>query len=132
MREHETRHPALSLLTALLCSGADLPAAKLEPLGFSTDRLQNLHELIQHEIDQKQLAGAVTILARHGEVIEYRTYGQRDMQTGAPLTKNVIFRACSMTKPVTGVAIMIRQMAAVGSHLQVHPGVCSFESLQRI
>jgi len=97
----------LSLLTALLCSGADLPAAKLESVGFSTKRLQNLHELIQHEIDQKQLAGAVTILARHGEVIEYRTYGQRDMQAGAPMTKDVIFRAYSMTKPVTGVAMMI-------------------------
>ena len=97
----------LSLLTGLLCSGADLPAAKLESVGFSTARLQNLHELIQHEIDEKQLAGAVTILARHGEVIEYRTYGQRDMQAGAPMTKDVIFRAYSMTKPVTGVAMMI-------------------------
>ena len=38
-----------------------------------------MHPLIQNETDQKQLAGAVAILARHGKVIDYRTYGQRDM-----------------------------------------------------
>jgi CubicO group peptidase (beta-lactamase class C family) len=40
-------------------------------------------------------------------VVEYRTYGQRDMATGAPMTKDTIFRDYSMTKPVTGVAMMI-------------------------
>ena len=37
---------------------------KPETVGFSTERLENLHSLIQGEIDQKQLSGAVTILAR--------------------------------------------------------------------
>ncbi|MBV9303974.1 MAG: beta-lactamase family protein [Acidobacteriaceae bacterium] len=97
----------LSALAISLCAGADLPAVKPPSLGFSNDRLQNLRDLIQHEIDQKQLAGAVTILARHGKVLEYRTYGQRDMQTREPMRADVIFRAYSMTKPVTGVAMMI-------------------------
>src|SRR5208283_545581 len=58
-------------------------------------------------VDQKQIAGIVTILARHGKVVDYRAYGQRDMASGAPMTKDVIFRDFSMTKPVTGVAMMI-------------------------
>jgi hypothetical protein len=37
--------------------------------------------LSRTRVDQKQLAGAVTILARHGKVVDYRTYGQRDMAT---------------------------------------------------
>ncbi|MFZ0272719.1 MAG: serine hydrolase domain-containing protein [Acidobacteriaceae bacterium] len=78
-----------------------------ESEGFSSERLENLHKLIQDEIDQKELAGAITILARHGKVIDYRTYGQKDMATGAPMTKDTIFRDYSMTKPVTGVAMMI-------------------------
>ena len=80
---------------------------KPETVGFSSQRLDRLHALIQQEVDQKQLAGAVTILARHGKVVDYRTYGYRDMATGAPMTKDVIFRDYSMTKPVTGVAMMI-------------------------
>jgi len=78
-----------------------------ESVGFSTERLERLHKLIQDEVDQKELAGAVTILARHGKVVEYRTYGQRDLASAAPMTKDVIFRDYSMTKPVTGVAMMI-------------------------
>ena len=85
----------------------DLTVNKPETVGFSSERLERLHALIQGEIDQKQLAGAVTILARHGKVVEYQTYGQRDIATNTPITKDTIFRAYSMTKPVTGVAMLI-------------------------
>ena len=85
----------------------DLTIHTPESVGFSSERLERLHALIQNEVDQKQLAGAVTILARHGKVVEYRTYGQRDIATGVPLAKDTIFRDYSMTKPVTGVAMMI-------------------------
>lgn len=85
----------------------DVAIVKPETVGFSSERLERLHSLIQGEVDKKQLAGAVTILARHGKVVDYRTYGQRDLASGAPMTKDVIFRDYSMTKPVTGVAMMI-------------------------
>jgi CubicO group peptidase (beta-lactamase class C family) len=85
----------------------DMAEAKAESVGFSSERLERLHGLIQGEVDKKQLAGAVTILARHGKVVEYRTYGQRDVAGAAAMTKDVIFRDYSMTKPVTGVAMMI-------------------------
>jgi CubicO group peptidase (beta-lactamase class C family) len=78
-----------------------------ESVGFSSERLARLHALLQQEVDQKQLPGIVTILARHGKVVDYRTYGVRDLSTGAPMTKDTIFRAYSMTKPVTGTALMI-------------------------
>ncbi len=85
----------------------DLTVNKPESVGFSSERLERLHVLIQGEIDHKQLAGAVTILARHGKVVEYQTYGQRDIATNTPMTKDTIFRAYSMSKPITGVAMMI-------------------------
>jgi CubicO group peptidase (beta-lactamase class C family) len=84
-----------------------IPLVKPETVGFSTERLENLHALIQGEIDHKQLAGAITLLARHGKIIDYRTYGQRDIAISAPMTKDTIFRDYSMTKPVAGVAMMI-------------------------
>jgi CubicO group peptidase (beta-lactamase class C family) len=85
----------------------DLTVVKPETVGFSSERLERLHALMQQVVDQKQIAGIVTILARHGKVVDYRTYGDRDMASGAPMTKDVIFRDFSMTKPVTGVAMMI-------------------------
>ncbi len=85
----------------------DLTVVKPETVGFSSQRLERLHALLQQAVDQKHIAGIVTILARHGKVVDYRTYGQRDMATGAPMTKDIIFRDYSMTKPITGVAMMI-------------------------
>ncbi|MGH9560874.1 MAG: serine hydrolase domain-containing protein, partial [Terracidiphilus sp.] len=78
-----------------------------ESVGFSAERLERLHTFIQSEIDRKQLAGAITLLARHGKVIDYRTYGMRDLAAGTPMSLDTIFRDYSMTKPVTGVAMMM-------------------------
>jgi CubicO group peptidase (beta-lactamase class C family) len=85
----------------------DMSVVKPENVGFSSERLERLHAFMQQTVDQKQMAGIVTILARHGKVVDYRTYGYRDLATQAPMTKDTIFRDFSMTKPVTGVAMMI-------------------------
>jgi CubicO group peptidase (beta-lactamase class C family) len=85
----------------------DMTVVKPETVGFSSEGLERLHQFMQQAVDQKQIAGIVTILARHGKVVDYSTYGYRDMAAAAPMTKDVIFRDFSMTKPVTGVAMMI-------------------------
>jgi CubicO group peptidase (beta-lactamase class C family) len=109
--------PVLGVLTitASFCAAqtsnrrppADTTPVKPEVVGFSSERLENLHKIIQNEIDHKQLIGAITILARHGKIVDYRAYGLRDLDSKTPMTKDTIFRDYSMTKPVTGVAMMI-------------------------
>jgi CubicO group peptidase (beta-lactamase class C family) len=84
----------------------DMTVVKPESVGFSSERLERLHSLLQQTVDRRELPGAVTILARHGKVIDYRAYGMKDIAAGAPLTKDAIFRAYSMTKPMTAVAML--------------------------
>jgi CubicO group peptidase (beta-lactamase class C family) len=86
---------------------AERTMTKPEAEGFSSERLERLHQIFQAEVSRKQLAGAVTLLERHGKIVDDRTYGQRDLASGAPMTRDTIFRDYSMTKPVTGVAMMI-------------------------
>lgn len=86
---------------------ADFPEVKPEAVGFSSARLANLESAMQQAIDDKQLAGAVTLLARHGKIAEFKAYGVRDLATGAPMKKDTIFRIFSMTKPLTSTAMMI-------------------------
>ncbi len=86
---------------------AGLTEAKPETVGFSSERLERLHTLMRQAVEQQQVAGVVTILARHGKVVDYRAYGMRDVATNSPMRKDAIFRDYSMTKPVTGVAMMI-------------------------
>jgi len=85
----------------------DMTPVKPETVGFSAERLERLHAFMKQTVDDKQISGVVTILARHGKVVDYWSYGQRDIASGAPMTKDTIFRDFSMTKPVTGVAMMI-------------------------
>jgi CubicO group peptidase (beta-lactamase class C family) len=54
-----------------------------------------------------QLAGFVTILMKDGKPVATTVRGYADIATQRPLTKENIFRIFSMTKPVTGAALMI-------------------------
>jgi CubicO group peptidase (beta-lactamase class C family) len=85
----------------------DMNVVKPETEGFSAERLENFHKLMQGTVDRKELPGAVTILARHGKIVDYRVFGVKDLESGAKLEKDSIFRDFSMTKPVTAVAMMI-------------------------
>src|SRR5262245_10915329 len=51
----------------------DPAVTKPESVGFSSERLERLHALMQQTVDQKQLPGIVTILARHGKIVDYKT-----------------------------------------------------------
>lgn len=88
-------------------SSAELPEVRPEAVGFSSARLANLETAMQQAIDDKQLAGAVTLLARHGKIAEFKAYGVQDLASGAPMKKDTIFRIFSMTKPLTSTAMMI-------------------------
>ena len=101
------------LFGALLAAGGSafgqsaLPEAAPDSVGFSAERLKRLDEAMQAKVDDKQLAGVVTMLARHGKLVEVKTYGQQDLATAKPMTRDAIFRIYSMTKPITGVAMMM-------------------------
>lgn len=115
------RVAAAALLSIAVCAQAQTQGKKIaaspasldmtpvapESVGFSSERLERLHKVMQETIDNKQLAGMVTILARHGKIVEVRSYGERDRATHTPMTADTIFRDFSMTKPVTAVAMMI-------------------------
>ena len=99
---------ALALVSAALGvspHGAGIAPAKPEELGFSGERLQRIHETVQRYLDGKQLAGAVTLVARRGRVAHFEAHGVMDLDSKVPMRKDAIFRIASMSKPVTGVAI---------------------------
>jgi CubicO group peptidase (beta-lactamase class C family) len=101
------------ILTAAALPPADaagqpaMPAAKPESVGMSGERLTRLGEGMKSLVDQGRLAGVVTMVARHGKVIEFGAVGKRDIAANSPMQKDTIFRIYSMTKPITGVAMMM-------------------------
>ena len=78
-----------------------------EAVGFSSDRLERMHEMAKSYVDEEKTAGILTMIARKGEVVHFETYGKRDMDNGLDMEHDTIFRIYSMTKPITSVAAMM-------------------------
>jgi len=78
-----------------------------EDAGLSTAGLDDVDAGLQAEIDKGNLAGAVTLVARHGKVARRSVLGLDSIEKKTKLKTDTIFRIFSMTKPVTAVAMMI-------------------------
>lgn len=76
-------------------------------VGLSADRLARLSAIAQEFIDDKQLAGAVTVVARRGRIAHLEAYGMMDIEANKPMQKDTIFRIYSMTKPIAAAAVML-------------------------
>ena len=86
---------------------ADDPLVPPESVGFSSDGLKALERMMRSLVDDAQLAGVTTLVARHGKVVYFDTYGVQNLETKTPIAKDTIFRIASMTKPIAGVAMMM-------------------------
>ena len=84
-----------------------MPAPSPEALGFDSQRLAKLDAYMAKAVADGRVAGMSTLLARHGQIVSEKTYGSRNLATGAPMTRDTIFRLYSMSKPITGVAMMM-------------------------
>ncbi|TNE63244.1 MAG: class A beta-lactamase-related serine hydrolase [Alphaproteobacteria bacterium] len=73
---------------------------------MSAAGLEALKDHFQAYVDDGRLAGLTTLVARHGKVVQFETYGQQDKEAGTAMADDTIFRIYSMTKPITGVALM--------------------------
>jgi CubicO group peptidase (beta-lactamase class C family) len=95
------------ILLALAMTAASVPVGRPEDLGLSSARLPRITEVIQRYIAANEISGAVTIVARRGRVAHFEAHGLMDIESRAPMRKDAIFRIASMTKPVTGVAVLM-------------------------
>jgi CubicO group peptidase (beta-lactamase class C family) len=97
----------VALQPALAADQSALPRASAESVGMSGERLNRLSDGMKSLVDQGRLAGVVTMVARHGKVVEFDATGKRNLAENLPMQKDSIFRIYSMTKPITGVAMMM-------------------------
>lgn len=87
--------------------GQELPTAGPEEVGLSVQKLARIQPALQTLIDNKNVAGTVTLVARRGKVVYFEAQGLRDIDAKKPMQKDTIFRIYSMTKSVTSAAVMM-------------------------
>ena len=85
----------------------DLGAASAESEGISAERLSRLDAGMRQQVEGKKVAGLVWLLERHGKVVDFNADGVLDVRKPDTVQKDSIFRIYSMSKPVTGVAMMM-------------------------
>ena len=91
----------------VLRSAAQTTVASPEDVGLSTPRLTRITEMMKRHIAAGEIAGGVTLVARHGRIAHFEATGVADIDSKKPMTKDAVFRIASMTKPITGVAILM-------------------------
>jgi CubicO group peptidase (beta-lactamase class C family) len=94
-------------LFALSARGQELPLAKPEEVGLSSEKLGRVTAAVQALVDDEKVAGAITLIARRGKVVYFEATGKRDIESGRPMERDTILRFYSMSKPITSVAVMM-------------------------
>jgi len=52
-------------------------------------------------VDEKTVAGVVTLVAQDNEIVEFDAQGMADTESDRPMRKDTILQIMSITKPVT-------------------------------
>jgi len=104
----DRRHMLLGAGAAMATGPAWAKIAVQAPAsaGFTAAGVAKLNSDMHALVDSQKLAGVVTLLARKGKVVNLDAYGKQDASGAAPVKTDSIFRIASMTKPITGVAMM--------------------------
>ena len=97
---------AAQTLSLAATSGAGAMVTPAE-VGLSSELLERITSALQRSIDDGRIAGGVALVARHGKVVYLKAVGMADRDAKRPMRTDNLFRICSMSKPITSVAVMM-------------------------
>ena len=98
------------VLSALAPAGAqDLLPGVPESVAVSSDRLNRLDEAMERYVSDERVAGAVVLVSRRSRVIYHKAFGMSDIESGARMQKNAIFRIASQTKAIVSAGVLALQ-----------------------
>jgi CubicO group peptidase (beta-lactamase class C family) len=96
----------LVLSIAVAASAQSLRPAAPDSVGLSAERLERLSDTLKAYVDDGQVAGSVTLVARRGRIAYFEAFGSRDKEANAPMQIDSIFRIASQSKAIVSVAAM--------------------------
>jgi CubicO group peptidase (beta-lactamase class C family) len=82
------------------------PTISSAEAGFDPERLGALDHELSGMVKRDTVAGLVTLIARHGGVVQQGCYGWLDLSDGRPVQSDSLFRLASLTKPMTAAAVL--------------------------
>ncbi len=98
---------AASFVAQLTYAQGDLPIVAPEEVGFDSAQLAKIAPFFQQRVDNGEIAGIVTLVARHGKIVNFEAIGYQDVARDIPMETDTLFRIYSMTKPIASAALMM-------------------------
>ena len=74
---------------------------------MDSKRLDRISSAMESFVKDNQLPGILTLVQRHGAVVQFGKYGLMDIEASKPMQEDALFRIYSMTKPIVCVALMM-------------------------
>jgi CubicO group peptidase (beta-lactamase class C family) len=114
--DRRTLYPVVGLFAAAIAAPIFAQAPSASPawpqqavadpttLGFTKAGLDALDDRMKQSVVDADTAGMTIILIRHNQVADFRSFGKATPDT--PMANDSLFRIYSMSKPITGVAMM--------------------------
>lgn len=78
-----------------------------EAAGFTAEGIAKLDAAMREIVANQDVAGMVWMLGKDGKIATFEAAGLARLDDQAPMSKDSLFRIYSMSKPVTGVAMMM-------------------------
>jgi CubicO group peptidase (beta-lactamase class C family) len=81
-------------------------AGKVNP-DVDYERLSRIDTLMNDYVKNNWIKGAVTLVIKDNQIIQYKGYGYADAETKKPMAPDAIFRIMSQSKAITSIGIMM-------------------------
>jgi CubicO group peptidase (beta-lactamase class C family) len=94
-------------VVAFTLAASSLFGQAAPPAKVNQGEVAKIPERMRHFVDDKTVAGVVTLVSQGNDIVEFDAEGMADVEAGRPMRKDTIFQIMSMTKPVTAIGIMM-------------------------
>ncbi len=104
---HIITAPVLRSRARIICMVFAMFLVSVASADIEQSRLDAIAADLQGRIDAGKLSGVVAMVTKDGEIQMNQAFGYQNVEDKVPMSTDSIFRIFSMTKPVTGTALMI-------------------------
>ncbi|HEY1173313.1 MAG TPA: serine hydrolase domain-containing protein [Verrucomicrobiae bacterium] len=113
-----------------LCA-KELPTAKPESVGMSSEKLAQVDKIVEDLIAKKRLAGAQVAVTRKGKIVYNKTFGKMDIEADKAMREDAIIRIYSMSKSITSAAaLMLYEEGKIGLDDPVSKYIPEFKDIK--
>ena len=97
----------LTAQTNSIQKSALLADATPQSVGMSPERINRIDAMLQQTVKDNEVPGMVALIARHGKIVYYKSFGDADQAAGRKFANDDIFRIASQSKAITSTCVMM-------------------------